>query len=578
VFSKYFQAELAYLREMGREFGHTHPAMAGLLSERGGDPDAERLLEGVAFLTARIRERRDAAIPDFVHALADLLMPHYLRPLPACSVVEFIPNVRAMRGALLVPRGTQVASAPIEGTTCTFRTTADLTLLPLSLLDAAVEYPSSTGPVLRVALQTSEAGTAELKRSGKLRFFLHGELPLSSMLLLWLARHCRGVEVRDPAARTAAVTLPKDSLRTTAFDPEEALLPWPKLAPQAYRLIQELFTLPEKFLFFELSGLETAPISKDRLEILFSFERPPPLPAKVERDTLRLHCVPVVNLFASAGEPVRVSTPEEEHMLRAADLNPHHAEVYSVDSVTSTGPERGDRREYSSFVAYAHSPGQAYYRLRRVLSPIDGALDCYISLGTPLDVAPDWQEQTLSTELTCTHRGLPAQLGVGDLCVATASSPSLTRFTNPVAIARPVRPPLGSEAHWRLLSHLALNRISLAGPTQLQALLSLYNFQVDADVPKARANALRIGAIRGLQATRERSFVHGAPVFGQRSLVELEESGFAGAGDLFLFGNVLDHLFASNLTLNSFHALSIRTFPSRMELEWTPRSGTQPLL
>src|SRR5271169_224558 len=117
---------------MGREFGRAHPAMAGLLSERGGDPDAERVLEGVAFLTARIRERRDAAIPDFVQAMADLLMPHYLRPIPACSVVEFTPNIRAMRGALAVPRGTQVAAAPIEGTACTFRTTADLSLLPLS--------------------------------------------------------------------------------------------------------------------------------------------------------------------------------------------------------------------------------------------------------------------------------------------------------------------------------------------------------------------------------------------------------------------------------------------------------------
>ncbi len=578
MFSKYYQAELAYLRDMGREFGRAHPAMAGLLSERGGDPDAERLLEGVAFLTARIRERRDAAIPDFVHAMAELLMPHYLRPIPACSVVEFTPNVRAMRGALMVPRGTQIGSTPVEGTSCLFRTTADLNLLPLSLIDSSVEYPSSTGPVLRVNLQTSEAGTAELKRTGKLRFFLHGELPLSSMLLLWLARHCRSVELRDPAARATPVTLPKESVRTTAFDPEEALLPWPKLAPQAYRLIQELFTLPEKFLFFELSGLEAAPTSKDRLEVLFHFDRPPPLPAKVERDTLRLHCVPVVNLFAAAGEPVRVSTPEEEHLLRAAEVNPHHAEVYSVDSVTSIGPERGDRREYASFVAYAHSPDQAYYRLRRNLSPIDGGLDCYISLGTPLDVAPDWKEQTLSTELTCTHRGLPAQLGVGDLSVATASSPALTRFSNPVAVAHPVRPPVGSEAHWRLLSHLALNRISLAGPAQLQALLSLYNFQVDSDVPKARANALRIAAIRGLEGSRERSFVHGAPVFGQRSLVELEDSGFAGAGDLFLFGNVLDHLFASNLTLNSFHALSIRTFPSRLELAWTPRSGSQPLL
>jgi type VI secretion system protein ImpG len=64
----------------------------------------------------------------------------------------------------------------------------------------------------------------------------------------------------------------------------------------------------------------------------------------------------------------------------------------------------------------------------------------------------------------------------------------------------------------------------------------------------------------------------------ERTTIELEEAGFAGPGDLFLFGCILDDLFAAHLTLNSFHELSVSSLPSQTEYTWTPRSGSQPLV
>ena len=58
MFNKYYQDELTYLRELGKEFAAAYPAIAPLLAERGADPDVERLLEGVAFLTGRIRQKK----------------------------------------------------------------------------------------------------------------------------------------------------------------------------------------------------------------------------------------------------------------------------------------------------------------------------------------------------------------------------------------------------------------------------------------------------------------------------------------------------------------------------------------
>jgi type VI secretion system protein ImpG len=99
VFNKYYQDELTFLREMGKEFSQAWPDLAYMLAERGSDPDVERLLEGFAFLAGRIRQKLDDEFPEITHSLWQLLWPHYLRPIPSMSVLEF----RGVSGAVRDP-------------------------------------------------------------------------------------------------------------------------------------------------------------------------------------------------------------------------------------------------------------------------------------------------------------------------------------------------------------------------------------------------------------------------------------------------------------------------------------------
>ena len=73
--NKDYQDELQYLRDLGKEFAAAYPAIAPMLAERGGDPDVERLLEGVAFLTGKIRQKLDDELPEVIHSVAALLFP-----------------------------------------------------------------------------------------------------------------------------------------------------------------------------------------------------------------------------------------------------------------------------------------------------------------------------------------------------------------------------------------------------------------------------------------------------------------------------------------------------------------------
>ena len=76
TFNHYFQSELSALREQGRRFAEHHPALAPYLAGTSTDPDVERLLEGVAFLTGRLRQKLDDELPELTHSLMHLLWPN----------------------------------------------------------------------------------------------------------------------------------------------------------------------------------------------------------------------------------------------------------------------------------------------------------------------------------------------------------------------------------------------------------------------------------------------------------------------------------------------------------------------
>lgn len=583
MFSKYYQSELTYLRELGREFALANPSTAGMLAERGGDPDVERLLEGFAFLTARIRERIDDDVPEIVHSLTDLLLPHYLRTIPAATILEFTPIPGALRGRHRVARGAEVCSVPVEGTPCRFRTTTDVDLLPLQLIETQLDTAVASTPALRIQLQTNEQGRAVVFQPDGVRFFVHGEYATAAAIMLWLARFCRQVTVRGASGKGKTIRLPLDALRLVGFEPEDALLPWPKFAPEGYRLVQEYFTLPAKFLFFEVRGLEAAlEAAEDRFEIALHFERPPPLPTRIGRDVLKLHCAPAINLFRVDADPIRRDPSVHEYLLRASEVNPHHAEVYSVDGVTGLQAGRSERRVYKPFFDFGHSAERpeeaAYYRVRRAPSPIDDGIDTYLSIYTPRDVAPVDVEEVLSIDLTCTNRSAPGDLRVGDVSVPSPGSPTVAKFKNIIPVSKPVRPPFGVGLHWRLISHMVISQRSLTDAAMLRAALELYNFQGASDRQAGRANRLRVEAIRSATAAPVERLFRGIPVRGLGTTLEIEEANFAGEGDVYLFGAVIEALLAASATINSFSELTIRLQPSQAEYTWPAKSGRQPIL
>ena len=192
-FNHYYQSELTALRQLGKRFAERSPALAPFLGQAGRDPDVERLLEGFAFLTGRLRQKLDDELPELTHSLMHLLWPNYMRPLPAFSMLQFDPLTRP-GPALPVGRGTPVEAKAIEGVTCRFRTCYPTEVLPLALsgLDYSVK---GDGALLSLRLAMSADGHLGDLNLKQLRLHLSGERYISQLLYLSLLRHLGGVQL-----------------------------------------------------------------------------------------------------------------------------------------------------------------------------------------------------------------------------------------------------------------------------------------------------------------------------------------------------------------------------------------------
>jgi type VI secretion system protein ImpG len=570
TFNRYYQDELAFLWEIGREFAQKNPALAELLSERGKDPDVDRLLEGVAFLNARVRERLEEAVPEVVQGLAELMVPQALRPVPATTVVEFTPLPGVLRDRSPLEPGTTLSTAPVEGTPCLFRTTCRLDLLPLTLRDVLLEGGGTQAPALRLRFTAERHAAASVFRPAGLRLFLGGDYPVASTLLLWMARHCAGVLVRGLASG-AEVRLPRGCLAFPGLSPDAPLLPWPPLAPPGFRLLQEYFTQPAKLLFVDVLGLDAAAAAADEsFEIVFTFDRPPALPGRVSSQDVRLHCAPAVNLFEAESDPWTNGPFPRERLVRAAELPPGHTEVFELLEVKGTTLGSA-ARVYPSFFSFRHGAlppeRQAYYRARRARSPLDDGLDTFLSVLSPADA------ETISVRFLASNRSLPMQLRPGDVCVPSRETPRFARFRNILPVTPPLRPPLGTELHWRVLAHVGIGQRALAEPAVLRSALGLYNLHAAARHQLGEAHDRRVRSVARVSPSQVTHTLERAVVRGTRIALELEEGGFASAGDAFLFGCALDEIFAHQAPLNSLSELEVKLLPSSVKHRWSPRNG-----
>jgi type VI secretion system protein ImpG len=240
--------------------------------------------------------------------------------------------------------------------------------------------------------------------------------------------------------------------------------------------------------------------------------------------------------------------------------------------------------EIPSFFAFQHELDEAaaaravFYQMHLRQAAVGDGVDIYLSFGSPQDVGTLPEFDVISVEATCTNRRLASQLKIGDLRVPTATSPAVATFTNLTVVTSPLPPPIGRELQWRVLAHMAMSYRSITELEVLRAIVDVYNFQAIIDRQAARANQLRVSAIKSVKVRPTDRLYRGAPVRGVATDIELDEGGFSGEGEMYLFASILNEMFSSYVSLNSFTQLTVTGSNTRVVYKWEPKSGNLYLI
>ncbi len=613
---RYYNQELRYLREMGGEFAREFPKIAsrlGMDSFEVSDPYVERLLEGCAFLAARVQLKQDAEFPRLSHRLLELLYPNLLAPLPSMLVAQVEP-VRSDPNLLRAPRiargAALLATPPAHSRTrCEFRTAQELQLTPLSsdsaeyflnLADLGLSnfaLPERPRCGVRWRLKLPEGLALAKLEMADLRFYLGGQNDVALHLYELFTTSLVGVLAAAPGRPETRRLIPAEQLVPVGLDDADALLPIQLRTMSGLRLLQEYFAFPQRFLFFDLGGLSTLlpSLPGSDLELHFLFSRPGvDLDGLVEAANFCLHCVPAINLFDKRADRIAVDDAQHEFHVVPERTAPLDYEVYDVRSASGFD-DQGQERHFLPLFAPDHSqaPNQtAYYsvwREPRMLSeqarregPRSGYLgsEVFVSLVDPDEVPVAHATHQLAVQTRCTNRDLPVFLVAG----GTTSPFSLDAgfpLSGVRAIAGPSRPDSALReggVAWRLLNLLSLNYLSLLegdageGAAALRDLLSR--------LPGAAEPAHRrlIESIQKLDAKPvvRRYPVPGPVAFARGMQIELtlDELGHEG-GSAVMFAGVLHQFFTRHASMNSFVETVLHSLTRGQLMRWRPSLGAR---
>jgi type VI secretion system protein ImpG len=617
----YYERELTFLRQIAAEFAEKYPKIAGRLAiepDKCEDPHVERLIEAFAFLAARIQRKIDDEFPEITESFLDILWPHYLAPIPSMSIVEFSldPEQAKLQTGHTIAAQSVLSSKPVEGTPCRFRTCYPVTIWPVEVSSARFEPPAyakvqggTVQSVLHLELRT-QAGTkfSQLRQKIRdneeqpldaLRFFLMGEGPVSYALYEFLFNNVVQVELRAGADRKGPkpIVLSGDCLHPVGFSRDEGMLPYTDRSFMGYRLLQEYFAFPEKFLFFDLCELRKAVSAgageqsfNEYLDVLIYFNREFQYESVINAKTFRLNCAPIVNLFRQVAEPIQVTHTDAEYHIVPDVRKQLATEVYSVDSVVNAAPQLERPVAYQPFYSYKHgfdrNTQKAFWHVNRRKSERkdDNGTEVYLSL-VDLDFNPSKPDaEILTVATTCTNRDLPSRLPFGG-AGGDFQLEGLGIYSSIRCLRKPtptLRLPLRRGAQWHLISHLAVNYLSLlksesdGTPEALQEILRLYDF---SDSMVTRRQIAGIVGINAKQVFRMiGSVLAGAPARGVEISLEFDEQMYVGSG-MFLFASVLEHFLALYSSINSFTQLVVSTRQREGILKrWPPRAGDQIIL
>jgi type VI secretion system protein ImpG len=569
----HYQRELAGLRDLMASYAESHPELSSMISGHVSDPSIERLLEGVAFLNANLQLKLADDFPEIIHPLVEAFQPWHMRAIPATTIVAFTSKPGLVQ-PLRIAAGTEVASLSVKGVTCRFRTCFDVTVLPLTLIDATLNHPSGKAPRIELVWQLNGMPLSAWKAES-LRFYLGDDYPDACKLYLLLMRYMRRIIVTAQGS-DSTVDIPVDCIKPAGFGADEAMLPAKSIPVSGHQLLQEYFLFPDKYFFVDLHGMEGCSNLGTGSRFCITFELnhcPFSVPPIHKTRSFILSAVPVINLFHHKAKPLVIQGDTSRQLISPAGKTSDHCHIYSVDEIREFDMQAEEEKLHSPQTPFSQAPGCSdICRITYTASPLGEGFDTWVSLENR--TGKNGSSKTkLNIDLTCTNGALPEQLAPGAINCATTTTPESAEFRNIKPVTAAIPPDTGNNRYWRVLASLSLSSLSLNRGDRFRAILRHHIPLKCRNLAQVEAHKKRINGIREIRVCPSDRLIKGRIYRGYDIHLSVCVDHYSGPGDLFLFCSVLERFLGGYVTDNYFIRLVVEEINSGCIFEWPARMG-----
>lgn len=543
---------MIFLRKLCKEAVEKNPSLAPFLSTPGADEGVERLLEGFAFLTSRLQQKLDDSFPEITHALFQKVWPSYLRPFPAASIIEYSLTDN-ITGTTTIQKGTVVSSPSNVSSPCAFRTVYDTVICPLKL--SFQEYRDDRGhPQLVLGFALTDGDLALLSLP-YLRLFFSGKYAEACALYHVISHLTSSIDVLVSAGgrEVPLGLIERNDIIRVGFD--DWMLPYSAHTHEGYRILQEFFAFPEKFLFVDIQNIESALKravgSATSFELRFNLNSPIEQTDIIKSTKIRLFCTPVVNLFERRGIGMKAQPGKSAPICLDSDpMMP--CRIYSVDRVAGWGRKEKYETEYANELgerAGIFDPERTY---RLDLQPgTDGGLEeLFIRVDTPSN-----DELSLNLDLTCTLGSIPPQLTIESKGGDEDSIP----YANIAPISAFIPAPVQGDKLWRLLSGMSPATPTISSVAAFSATVSQYHFRAEYDSKSRRYWEKICMSLTSVSSKRITRLFRGMPCQGIETILVFDRSHFDTEGEIYMLGSIFSRFLGVYATISHFHRTVTKT-------------------
>ncbi|TMO56953.1 type VI secretion system baseplate subunit TssF [Pseudoalteromonas phenolica] len=558
---QYFDAQMRLLMQAGKQFAQLYPEHASLLnldSVKDRDPHIERLLEGVAYLTANIQKRLDETLPEISSQVLRQLCPILLDYYPSTTVVQFQPALAMQQPECIKKQYEITTDSSVINGECIFTTSVETELLPLAIDD--VEYHEShLGSTLTLSLKKIVQAPLSEFDLNAIRFYLCGDTSLQSSLLKLMTQTSEPISLITPFELEQVSTPQTLSCKSALLDADSANLPNAGRCHPAYSLLLDYFNGKERFYFVELTGLdvELLPIDCDKFKLQFVSNTKLPPGHRVSHEQIRLNCAPAINLFEMEAEPIQCNFKKTEYQITAKQLLRDSVFSHSVLSVHGRSSISGETIKIPSRYETVLDHNTKTY------SVLSKDLGGYVaSHFIQLPVTDNADELVLSTRVLASNAVLPRQqLFEGDLNKIKQKRAAINGVKNVILPTKMSQAPAQSE-HWQLIGLLNLKFSEITDVQQLQRMLVLFDWSGRSE------NINRIKGLQNITVSPISIMKQGMFLRGVEVKLQIDESRFACLADVYHFGSILHQFFVLYAPINECVKTSVCCFPSLTEFDW----------